>query len=134
MSQRAAPCLLIHQCFGDTTASRGQGIQCPLLLARLTMNSGKATCKDQKTKMVLEAKRMRWGWSPRWSPQEHSSMLRSRRPSLPTMSKELVVPLNLSYGHGTERQGGDPGDRQGADLPGIIAGVGNAAASVESGL
>lgn len=42
--------------------------------------------------------------------------------------------MNLSYGHGTERQGGDPGDRQRADLPGIIAGVGNAAAGVESGL
>lgn len=61
-------------------------------------------------------------------------MLRSRRPSLPTISKELVVSLNLSCGHGTKRQGGDPGDRQRADLPGIIAGVGNAAAGVESGL
>lgn len=126
--------LLIHQCFGDTTASRGQGIQCPPLLARLTMNSGKAMCKDRKTKMVLEVKQMKWGWSPRWSPQEHSSMLRSRWPSLPTISKELVVSLNLSYGHGTKRHGGDPGDRQRADLPGIIAGVGNAAAGVESGL
>lgn len=60
-------------------------------------------------------------------------MLRSRRPSLPTISRELV-PLNLRCGHGTEREGGDPGDRQRADLPGIIAGVGNAAAGVESGL
>ena len=90
-------------------------------------------CKDRKTKIVLEAKQMRWGWSPKWSPQEYSSMLRSRQPSLPTMSQELLS-LNLRCGHGTERQGGDPGDRQRAVLPGIIAGAGHAAAGVESGL
>lgn len=60
-------------------------------------------------------------------------MLRSRWPSLPTMSQKLLS-LNLRCGQGTERQGGDPGDRQRADLPGIIAGVGHAAAGVESDL